>query len=134
MGYPTVSDVRQKLGERYSNWPDNDTIQSFIDRRIAQVEERVGQTFQGDPPQPIFIYVLNYACADVISMEISGNGAPISYKIGDQAVDKKANVEAKLNLIQQLIDEAERELRRYLQPQYFDYTAETSLLFKRGSP
>ena len=127
MGYPTVSDVRQRLGDNYQTEPSDVVIQDFLDRRIAQVEERTGQAWT-EPPEPVFLWVLNQACADVLQREIIDTQAssPLSYKIGDEAVDKAKNIDAKLRAIQLLREEAEQALMQYL--------TKTTITFARGAP
>ena len=127
MGYPTVSDVRQRLGDNYQTEPSDVVIQDFLDRRIAQVEERTGQAWT-EPPEPVFLWVLNQTCADILQREIIDTQAssPLSYKIGDEAVDKAKNIDAKLRAIQLLREDAEQALMQYL--------TKTTITFARGAP
>jgi len=126
LGYPTPDDVRQKLGDNYQTEPSDVVIQNFIDRRIAQVEEKTGTWTE--PPEPVFLWVLNQTCADILQREIidSQASSPLSYKIGDEAVDKAKNIDAKLKAIQLLRDEAEQALMQYL--------TKTTITFVRGAP
>lgn len=127
MGYPTPDDVRQKLGDNYQTEPSDPVIESFINRRIAQVEERTGHAWT-EPPESVFLWVLNQTCADILQREIidSQASSPLSYKIGDEAVDKAKNIDAKLKAIQLLRDEAEQALMQYL--------TKTTITFVRGAP
>jgi len=127
LGYPTVTDVRQRLGDNYQTEPSDVVIQGFLDRRIAQVEERTGQAWT-EPPESVFLWVLNQTCADILQREIidSQASSPLSYKIGDEAVDKAKNIDAKLRAIQLLREEAEQALVRYL--------TKTTITFARGAP
>lgn len=144
MPFPTVSDVREKLGDAYSSDPPDPVIQSFLDRRIAQVKALTGQDFSDSVPELIFKWVLNYTCSDIILRRLTGVDAEdvLNYTIGELRESKDENVKLKVSLIEALRESADLALRQYLArtKQYYDYVSdveneeERSLIFRRSAP
>ena len=150
MAWPTVTGVREKLGDAYATEPADTVIQSFLDRRIAQIKERTGSDFinpetgEEDVPETIFKWVLNYTCADVIFRELTGKDAAdvLEYSLGELKESKDPNVKLKLSLIEALVESAEIALKQYFMQQrnFYDYASEVeeeyerSLIFRRSSP
>ncbi len=144
MAFPTVSDVRSKLGDAYSTDPADTIIQSFLDRRIAQVKELTGNDFSDSVPETIFKWVLNYTCADVIFRELTGKDAAdiLDYSLGELRESKDENVRLKTSLIESLKESAELALKQYFMQQrnYYDYVStveeesQRSLIFRRSAP
>ncbi|RLI77986.1 hypothetical protein DRP05_08705 [Archaeoglobales archaeon] len=144
MPFPTVSDVREKLGTAYSDNPSNPVIQSFLDRRIAQIKELTGNDFSDSVPETIFLWVLNYTCIDVLVNDLTGNDSAdaLDYAIGELRESKDENVKLKLNIIQVLKESADLALKQFFMQQknYYNYESEVeeeyerSLIFRRSSP
>lgn len=150
MAWPTVTDVREKLGDAYATEPADTVIQSFLDRRIAQIKELTGSDFVNPEtseevvPETVFKWVLNYTCADVIFRELTGKDAAdvLDYSLGELKESKDPNVKLKLSLIEALVESAEIALKQYFMQQrnFYDYVSEVeeeyerSLIFRRSSP
>ncbi|AGK61499.1 hypothetical protein Asulf_01516 [Archaeoglobus sulfaticallidus PM70-1] len=144
MSFPTVNDVREKLGDAYSTDPADPIIQSFLDRRIAQIKELTGRDFTGSVPETIFLWVLNYTCIDVLVNDLTGNDSAdaLDYEIGELRESKDENVKLKLTVIETLKEAADLSLKQYFMQQrnYYDYVSEVdeeyqrSLIFRRSSP
>jgi len=144
MAWPTITDVREKLGDAYSTEPTDTVIQSFLDRRIAQVKELTGSDFTDSVPETIFKWVLNYTCADVIFRELAGKDAAdvLEYSLGELKESKDPNVKLKLSLIEALVESADIALKQYFMQQknYYDYVSDVeeesdrSLIFRRSAP
>ncbi|WP_290597053.1 MULTISPECIES: hypothetical protein [unclassified Archaeoglobus] len=146
MPFPTISDVRNKLGDAYTTDPPDTIIQSFLDRRIAQVKELTGRDFSDFVPESIFKWVLYYACADVIARDLSGKDSAdaLEYTLAELRESKDPNVKLKLQLMELFRLEADEALKVFLRSQrsYAKYevdpeTQETVVrptLFKRSAP
>ncbi|RLI70287.1 hypothetical protein DRO97_11010 [Archaeoglobales archaeon] len=144
MPFPTISNVREKLGTAYSDTPNDPVIQSFLDRRIAQIKELTGSDFSNSVPETIFIWVLNYTCIDVLVNDLTGNDSAdaLDYAIGELRESKDENIKLKLTVIESLKEVAELALNQYFMQQrnYYDYESdveeeyERSLIFRRSSP
>lgn len=135
MAWTTIAESREKLGDAYATLPADAVIQSFIDRRKAQIQKITGVTIT-DPDENIKTWVLDYVCSDVLFRSIIGTdaGSSLSYSIGDLSINKGKNVDTKIQAVQQLQAEAQEALMRYnMQPQY-DYGSEESTIFMRSIP
>jgi hypothetical protein len=144
--FPTVQDVRDKLGDAYSTDPPDPILQSFLDRRVAQIKELTGRDFSDSVPETIYKWVLYYTCADVIARDLSGKDSVdvLDYTIGELRESKDPNVRLKLQLMELFKAEADEALNTFFRSQrtYAEYevdpeTQEVSVkpvLFKRSSP
>ncbi len=114
MPFPTIQDVRDRLGDAYSTDPADSIIQSFLDRRIAQIKEKTGEDFD-TVPESIFKWVLNTVCADVILRDLTGKDAAdaLNYSLGELKENKDPNVQLKLKLYEIFMDEADKALKSY---------------------
>jgi len=115
MTFPSIQDVRDKLGEAYSTDPADSIIQSFLDRRIAQIKEKTGEDFADSVPQAIFKWVLNTVCADVILRDLTGKDSAdaLNYSLGELKENKDPNVQLKLKLYEIFMAEADKALKSY---------------------
>jgi len=113
--FPAIQDVRDSLGDAYSTDPADTVIQSFLDRRIAQIKEKTGESFDTSVPESIYKWVLNTVCADVVLRDLTGKDSAdaLSYSIGELREDKDPNVQLKLKLYEIFMAEAEKALKSY---------------------
>ena len=114
MPFPTVQDIRDRLGDAYSTDPADPIIQSFLDRRIAQIKEKTGEDFD-TVPESIYKWVLNTVCADVILRDLTGKDAAdaLNYSLGELKENKDPNVQLKLKLYEIFMAEADKALKSY---------------------
>ena len=115
MPFPTIQDVKDRLGDAYSTDPPDPIIQSFLDRRIAQIKEKTGEDFTESVPESIFKWVLNTVCADVILRDLTGKDAAdvLNYSLGELKENKDPNVQLKLKLYEIFMVEADKALKSY---------------------
>ena len=143
--FPAVQDVRDKLGDAYSADPPDSIIQSFLDRRIAQIKELTGRDFSDSVPESIFKCVLYHTCADVIARDLSGKDSAdvLEYSLGELRESKDPNIKLKLQLMELFRAEANEALNAFfrLQRSYAEYEVDQEsevsvkpILFKRSAP
>ena len=112
--FPTVSDVKQTLGDAYTSISD-DVISNFLDKRIAEVKELTGEEFSDFVPEAIRKWVLYNVCADIILRDLTGKDTAdaLQYSIGELRESKDPNVQLKLKLYEIYRTEAQEALKSY---------------------
>ena len=110
----TVSDVRKALGKAFATEPDDETIQSFIDERKAELKDIIKvQDLTTAPNQALLKkWLLNKVCIDVLGWSItSKSDQPLSYSIGELREDYSQNTKIIQEWIQIMEQSAEQALQ-----------------------
>jgi len=90
----TVSDVRKALGQAFTTEPDDETIQSFIDEREAELKDIIKVQDLTTAPNRALLkkWLLNMVCIDVLRWSITSKlDQPLSYSIGELREDYSQN-------------------------------------------
>lgn len=113
----TVSDVRRALGQAFTTEPDDETIQSFIDEREAELKEIIGIDDLSSAPHQALLkkWLLNKVCIDVLRNDMLGKDSAdtLSYSIGELKEDKSPNIKLKQEWIQIMEQAAEEALQAW---------------------
>jgi len=113
----TVSDVRRALGQTFTTEPDDETIQSFIDEREAELKEIIGIDDLSSAPHQALLkkWLLNKVCIDVLRNDMLGKDSAdtLSYSIGELKEDKSPNIKLKQEWIQIMEQAAEEALQAW---------------------
>ena len=113
----TVSDVRRALGQAFTTEPDDETIQSFIDEREAELKEIIGIDELSSAPHQALLkkWLLNKVCIDVLRNDMLGKDSAdtLSYSIGELKEDKSPNIKLKQEWIQIMEQAAEEALQAW---------------------
>ena len=113
----TISDVRKALGDAYSTYPDDATIQNFIDKRSEELLEITGLNDLSSANYQSFLkkWLLNMVCVDVLQYDLLGKDSTdaLDYSLGDLKESKDKNVQLKLQWIGIMKEAAENALNMY---------------------
>jgi len=113
----TVSDVRKILGTAYSDTPDDETIQLFIDQRTEELKDLIGlEDLTAAPYQSLLKkWLLNMVCCNVIAWDLTGIASTeaLEYSIGELRESKDKNVDLKISWYQTFKESAELALNTY---------------------
>jgi len=113
----TISDVRKALGEAYSTYPDDATIQNFIDKRSEELLEITGLNDLSSANHQSFLrkWLLNMVCVDVLQYDLLGKDSAdaLDYSLGDLKESKDRNVQLKLQWIEIMKETAKNALEMY---------------------
>ena len=113
----TISDVRKALGEAYSTYPDDATIQNFIDKRSEELLEITGLNDLSSASYQSFLkkWLLNMVCVDVLQYALLGKDSAdvLDYSLGDLKESKDKNVQLKLQWIEIMKETAKNVLEMY---------------------
>ncbi len=116
MALIAVSDVRKALGKAFATEPDDETIQSFIDEREAELKDIIKvQDLTTAPNQALLKkWLLNKVCIDVLGWSItSKSDQPLSYSIGELREDYSQNTKIIQEWIQIMEQSAEQALQMW---------------------
>jgi len=113
----TISDVRKALGEAYSTYPDDATIQNFIDKRSEELLEITGLNDLSSANYQSFLkkWLLNMVCVDILQYDLLGKDSAdaLDYSLGDLKESKDKNVQLKLQWIEIMKETAKNALEMY---------------------
>ena len=109
----TIDDIRNELGEAYSNVPDA-IIQNFINKRENELKELIQYNDLSKAPYPYLLkkWLMNVVCIDILKWDMLGKDSAdsLNYSIGDLKENKDLNIKLKLEWIQMLKEDAEKAL------------------------
>jgi hypothetical protein len=112
----TVSDVRKALGQAFTTEPDDETIQSFIDEREAELKDIIKVQDLTTAPNRALLkkWLLNMVCIDVLRWSITSKlDQPLSYSIGELREDYSQNAKIVQESIKIMEQSAEQALQMW---------------------
>jgi len=112
----TIDDIRNELGDAYSNVSDA-IIQNFIDKRENELKELIQYDDLSKAPYPYLLkkWLLNVVCIDILKWDMLGKDSAdsLNYSIGDLKENRDLNIKLKLEWIQNLKEDAEKAISEW---------------------